>query len=135
MPLEASTVVEEAVSVFFALGAIALMRMGRDVARSESHSNQGPRRVEVRFGSLADIRERITDVRFASESGHAQRQHRCLLSARSRRSQAEGCSAPKVLASALAAGKPTEIFWHSELRSIQNMREDVYDGRELVCRR
>ena len=35
----------------------------------------------VRFGSLADIRERIRDVRFAPESGHIQRQDRCLLCA------------------------------------------------------
>ena len=35
----------------------------------------------VRFGSLADIRERIRDVRFAPESGHIQRRDRCLLCA------------------------------------------------------
>jgi hypothetical protein len=33
------------------------------------------------LGSLADIRERIRDVRFAPESGHVQRQDRCLLCA------------------------------------------------------
>ena len=32
---------------------------------------------------LADIRERIRDVRFAPESGHIQRQDRCLLCANS----------------------------------------------------
>ena len=32
-----------------------------------------PRRNNVRFGSLADIRERIRDVRFASERGHSLR--------------------------------------------------------------
>src|SRR5262245_21517226 len=37
----------------------------------------------VRFGSLADIRKRIRDVRFTPKSGHAQRRHRCLLSANS----------------------------------------------------
>src|SRR5262249_34189725 len=36
-----------------------------------------------RFGSLADIREWIRDVRFTPESGHAQSRHRCLLSANS----------------------------------------------------
>ena len=39
--------------------------------------------LDVCFGSLADIRERIRDVRFAPESGHAQRQNRCLLCAKS----------------------------------------------------
>src|SRR5262249_42518130 len=37
--------------------------------------------LNVRFGSLADIRERTRDVRFTPRSGHAQRRHRCLLSA------------------------------------------------------
>jgi hypothetical protein len=37
----------------------------------------------VRYGSLADIRERIRDVRFTPNNGHAQRRHRCLLSANS----------------------------------------------------
>ena len=37
----------------------------------------------VRYGSLADIGERIMHVRFTPESGHAQRHHRRLLSARS----------------------------------------------------
>src|SRR5512141_885499 len=32
--------------------------------------------MNVRFGSLADISERIRDVRFTPESGHAERQHR-----------------------------------------------------------
>jgi hypothetical protein len=35
----------------------------------------------VRSGSLADIRERIRDVRFTPRSRHAHRQHQCLLSA------------------------------------------------------
>src|SRR5689334_23564246 len=39
---------------------------------------------DVRFGSLADVGQPIRDVRFAPESRHAQRQHRCLLSAISR---------------------------------------------------
>jgi hypothetical protein len=38
----------------------------------------------VRFGSLADIRARIRDVRFTLNSGHARHRIRCLLSARSR---------------------------------------------------
>jgi hypothetical protein len=36
---------------------------------------------QVRFGSLADIRERTRDVRFIPKSGHAHRRHQCLLSA------------------------------------------------------
>ena len=35
----------------------------------------------VRYGSLADIGQPIRDVRFAPESGHAERQHRRPLSA------------------------------------------------------
>ena len=35
----------------------------------------------VRNGSLADIRERLRDVRFTLKSGHARRRIRCLLSA------------------------------------------------------
>jgi hypothetical protein len=38
---------------------------------------------DVRFGSLADIRERIRDVCFTPESGHVQRRNRCLLCAKS----------------------------------------------------
>ena len=38
----------------------------------------------VRYGSLADISERTRDVRFTPESGHAERQHQCPLSANSR---------------------------------------------------
>ena len=34
-----------------------------------------PRAANVRYGSLADIRERISDVRFTPQSGHAQRRH------------------------------------------------------------
>ena len=37
--------------------------------------------LNVRFGSLADISQHIRDVRFTLKSGHAQRRHRCLLSA------------------------------------------------------
>ena len=37
--------------------------------------------LNVGFGSEADIRERIRDVRFGPRSRHAQRQHQCLLSA------------------------------------------------------
>jgi hypothetical protein len=37
----------------------------------------------VRFGSLADIRRRIRDVRFIAKSRHAHRRHQCLLSATS----------------------------------------------------
>src|SRR5262245_36817744 len=36
---------------------------------------------DVRFGSLADIQERQSHVRFTPESRHAERQHRCPLSA------------------------------------------------------
>src|SRR4029079_771111 len=36
---------------------------------------------DVRFGSLADIREGIGDVRFTLRRRHAPRRHRCLLSA------------------------------------------------------
>ena len=36
--------------------------------------------LDVRFGSLADIRERIRDVRFTPKSGHGQRPHQCLQS-------------------------------------------------------
>src|SRR5262245_35463460 len=43
-------------------------------------------RVNVRFGSLADIGQLIRDVRFAPESRHVQRRNRCLLSATSRHS-------------------------------------------------
>jgi hypothetical protein len=39
---------------------------------------------DVRYGSLADISERIIDVRFSAESGHAERQPRRPLSAISR---------------------------------------------------
>jgi len=39
----------------------------------------------VRFGSLTDIRERIRDVRFTPNSGHAQRRNRCQLSANAAR--------------------------------------------------
>ena len=40
--------------------------------------------LNVRFGSLADISEGITDVRFIPESGHAERQNGRALSANSR---------------------------------------------------
>ena len=46
------------------------------------------RRLNVRFGSLADIAARLRHVRFTPESGHAQRQHQCPLSANSRRGAA-----------------------------------------------
>jgi hypothetical protein len=39
--------------------------------------------VDVCYGSLADLRSRMLDVRFTPQSGHAQRPHRCLLSAKS----------------------------------------------------
>ena len=42
----------------------------------------------VRYGSLADIGERIMHVRFTPESGHAQRHHQRLLSAMSRHATA-----------------------------------------------
>jgi hypothetical protein len=38
---------------------------------------------DVRFGSLADVGQPIRDVRFAPESGHTHRQHKCPLSAKS----------------------------------------------------
>ena len=47
---------------------------------------------DVRFGSLADIRERIRDVRFIPRSRHAHLRHRCPLSARSRRWSPISCS-------------------------------------------
>jgi len=37
----------------------------------------------VRFGSLTDMRAQKEDVRFNPKSGHAQRRHRRLLSAKS----------------------------------------------------
>jgi hypothetical protein len=39
--------------------------------------------LNVRFGSLADISERIRHVRFTPRSGHAHRRHQCLRSATS----------------------------------------------------
>ena len=42
------------------------------------------RRLDVRFGSLADIGQLIRDVRFATESGHVRRRNRCQLCANSR---------------------------------------------------
>ena len=43
---------------------------------SRGFRGRGPesRAANVRYGSLADISERIRDVRFTPESGHAQRQ-------------------------------------------------------------
>jgi hypothetical protein len=38
-------------------------------------------RQNVSYGSLADVRERIMDVRFIPSSRHAHRRHQCLLSA------------------------------------------------------
>jgi hypothetical protein len=38
---------------------------------------------DVRYGSLAEIRERIRDVRFIVRSRHAHRRQQCLLSAKS----------------------------------------------------
>ena len=37
----------------------------------------------VHFGSLADARARLRDVRYTLKSGHVQRRHRCPLSANS----------------------------------------------------
>ena len=48
-------------------------------------------RANVRYGSLADISERIRDVRFTPESGHADRQHRRPLSANSGQSANSPC--------------------------------------------
>jgi hypothetical protein len=42
----------------------------------------------VRFGSLADIRADMRDVRFTPNSGHAHRRHQCLLGANSGREPA-----------------------------------------------
>ena len=51
--------------------------------KSETHCPEMVREIlapnaaaNVRFGSLADISERIGDVRFSPESGHAERQQR-----------------------------------------------------------
>src|SRR5262249_48218750 len=41
----------------------------------------GPCCRDVRYGSLADIRKRIRDVRFIPKSRHGHRRHQCLLSA------------------------------------------------------
>jgi hypothetical protein len=43
----------------------------------------GSQCLDVRFGSLADIRARIRDVRFTPTSRHAHRWNQCLLSANS----------------------------------------------------
>ena len=48
-------------------------------------------RANVCFGSLADIRERIRDVRFTPRSRHAHRRHQCLLRATSGRWRARLC--------------------------------------------
>jgi hypothetical protein len=42
---------------------------------------------DARYGSLADISERIRDVRFTLESGHPPGQRQCPLSANSRHSR------------------------------------------------
>jgi hypothetical protein len=60
--------------VLVAPGAAAWVGASRSFARKVDVAN-------VRFGSIADISERIRDVRFAPESGHVQRRHRGLLSA------------------------------------------------------
>ena len=52
----------------------------RYVARAGRLGTPTPR-VNVRFGSLADIGQPIRDVRFAPESRHVRRRNRCLLCA------------------------------------------------------
>ena len=54
---------------------------GFEVWRGPSFAS-GSTLQHVRFGSLADIREPIRDVRFTPRSRHAHRLHQCLLSAR-----------------------------------------------------
>jgi hypothetical protein len=72
------------------LDTLAVCYRGRRITSegSESHRPRGAMTgaegaVDVCFGSLADIRERIRDVRFGPRSGHVQRRDRCLLSATS----------------------------------------------------
>ena len=62
----------------------------------------GRDRYNVRFGSLADIRVEIGDVRFTSESRHAHRRLRCPLSANSRHSVSIEFILPAVRTYALA---------------------------------
>jgi predicted metal-binding membrane protein len=69
-------------SALFLLVALAWTYILWLVARY-GHGRHGY--VRVRFGSLADIGQPIRDVRFAPESGHVQRQDRCLLCASSGR--------------------------------------------------
>ena len=56
---------------------------GFEVWRGPSFAS-GSTLQHVRYGSLADIRERIRDVRFSPKSRHSHRRHQCLLSANSR---------------------------------------------------
>ena len=66
-------------------GAAAWVGASRSFARKVDVAN-------VRFGSIADISERIRDVRFAPESGHVHRRHRGLLSAISGHCPATYCT-------------------------------------------
>jgi hypothetical protein len=54
-------------------------------SRSRMTDSLAPPSVDVRFGSLTDIGERIRDVRFTPESGHPPGQRQCQLSANSGR--------------------------------------------------
>ena len=69
---------------------------GRAHRRAPLHSGWPGRDANVRFGSLADIGERISDVRFTPRSRHTQRRHRCPLSAKSGHASSAGevCAGP-----------------------------------------
>src|SRR6186997_1527063 len=56
---------------------------------------------DVRFGSLADIKEPQSHVRFTPRSRHAHRRHRCLLSAKS--------GLPGSLNSSLRSSSPADL--------------------------
>ena len=65
-----------------------------------------PKFTVVRYGSLADIRERTRDVQFTPESGHADRQHRRPLSAISGHLQKQGA---RTLVSGSKTDRSTDI--------------------------
>src|SRR4029078_5916143 len=62
----------------------------------------------VQCGSLADIRERIRDVRLTPKSGHVQRRNRCLLSANCEIMGCDASSGRVETTGALRGGAP---FW------------------------
>src|SRR5262245_30599826 len=63
------------------LSAISRPRYSEAKFQSVASSRSLSTGLNVRFGSLADIRVKISDVRFAPESRHAHHRHQCLLSA------------------------------------------------------